>query len=96
MRLPVIWHYCIPDIWHAQAAIVNYAHFRYHVGMEYKSSEAHRRANKKYDRESVDRVLLRLPKGKKAEIREHLDKTAGGSLNAFIIRAIDDAMRRDK
>ena len=59
------------------------------------SSEAMRRAVKKYDQEKVDRVLLRLQKGKKDDIQAHVDET-GESVNAFINRAIDETMDRDK
>lgn len=83
---------------YCQSRIVNQADIRYHVDMEnasYKTTEAHRRANLKYDR-SLDRILLRLPKGKKAELVEHLKSTPDDSLNAFIRRAIDETMERDK
>lgn len=63
--------------------------------MEYKNSEARRRANSKYDRESVDRVLLRLPKGQKSELTEHIKKTDDKSLNGFIKRAISETLERD-
>lgn len=63
--------------------------------MEYKTSDARRRATEKYDREKVDRVLLRLPKGKKQTILNHIEKTADTSINGFICRAIDEAIKRD-
>lgn len=58
-----------------------------------ESSEAQRKAVAKYDREKVDRVLLRLPKGKRAVIQEHIARTSPGtSLNQFINDAIDEKM----
>ena len=58
-------------------------------------SDAQRKAVAKYDRESVDRVLLRLPKGQKAIIAEHIQNTSDNSLNSFIKRAINETLERD-
>ena len=56
-------------------------------------SDATVRAIKKYEHEKIDKVLLRMPKGKKAIIKEHADKR-GESVNAFINRAVDDAIAK--
>ena len=40
-------------------------------------------------------VILSMPKGKKEIIQAHADKLDGGSLNAFINRAINETMERD-
>lgn len=61
-----------------------------------KQTAAQRRAKDKYDREKVDRVLLRLPKGKKQAVIDHIETTADSSLNGFICRAIDETIERDK
>ena len=58
------------------------------------SSEAMKRAVKKYDKEKIDRVAMRVPKGKKDIIQEHAEKQ-GESLNAFLNRAVDETMARD-
>ena len=58
------------------------------------SSDAVKRATKKYDQEKIDRIALRVPKGKKAIIQEHAAKQ-GESVNAFISRAVDEALARD-
>ena len=58
------------------------------------SSEALKRAIKKYDQEKIDRVPMRVPKGKKEIIQEHAEKF-GESLNAFLNRAVDETMARD-
>lgn len=58
------------------------------------SSEAMKRASKKYDNEKIDRIAMRVPKGKKEAIQEHAAKT-GESVNAFLNRAVDEAMKRD-
>ena len=57
-------------------------------------TEAEDRAIKKYEHEKIDRVLLRMPKGKKDIIQQHVQKT-GESVNAFINRAVNEAIERD-
>lgn len=42
-----------------------------------------------------DHINLTVPKGKKEQIRSHSAKKDGGSINAFINRAIDETMQRD-
>ena len=58
------------------------------------ASAARLKANAKWDKKAYDKVLLRLPKGKKDIIQNHTAKH-GQSLNAFIVRAIDEAMQND-
>lgn len=53
------------------------------------------RAIKKYDAEKVDRVVFRVPKGKKELLQQHA-AAQGESLSAFLNRAVDEAMERDK
>ena len=48
-----------------------------------------------WQREKVDRVNLTMPKGKKEVIKAHAAQKDSGSVNAFINRAIDEAMERD-
>ena len=48
-----------------------------------------------WQKEHADRVNLVMPKGKKAEIKNHAD-ALGESLNGFINRAIAETMARDK
>lgn len=61
-------------------------------------SEARRAANKRWNdanlKERYDRVQLVLPKGDKERIREYADRN-GDSLNAYIIRAIQQRMERE-
>lgn len=45
--------------------------------------------------EKLDRINLTVPKGRKAEIQAHA-AARGESVNAFIGRAIQEAMERDK
>jgi uncharacterized protein (DUF1778 family) len=59
------------------------------------SSEAMKRAIKKYDQEKVERIHMRVPMGKKEVIQAHA-ASHGESLNAFLNRAVDEAMQRDK
>lgn len=57
-------------------------------------SDAHKRAVAKYNTANYDRVELRLPKGQKDPVKAHAE-AQGESLNAFINRAINEAMERD-
>ena len=57
-------------------------------------TEAEDRAIKKYEHEKIDRVLLRMPKGKKDIIQQHV-QTTGESVNSFINRAVNEAIERD-
>lgn len=56
--------------------------------------KANQRAVAKYMKNNYDDIKVRVPKGKRQEIQEHADKM-GESTNAFIQRAIDEAMARD-
>ncbi len=71
-------------------------------------SEARKKANAKFESKAYDKILVRVETGKKSEIKEHAERyqpevgeigTAGhtpkGSVNGFIIRAIDEKMERD-
>ena len=57
-------------------------------------SEARKRANDEYLK-TQDEIKVRVPKGKKAEIKSHADKYDNGSVNGFIKRANDNQMERD-
>lgn len=58
-------------------------------------SKAQQKATNKYISKAYDRVNLTLPKGRKDEIQAHA-AAQGESVNAFINRAISEAMKRDK
>ncbi len=58
-------------------------------------TDARRKASAKYLKETVEDVRIRVPKGQKAVIKEHAEKQ-GESMNAFVIRAIDETMERDR
>lgn len=63
--------------------------------MTYKgNTDAHRRGNAKYLAEKVEDIRIRVPKGHKDIIKAHAALT-GESLNAFVLRAITEAMERD-
>ena len=57
-------------------------------------SKAQQASVNKYVRANYDRVNITMPKGKKETIREHA-KATRESVNAYINRAIDQAMERD-
>ena len=60
------------------------------------TSDAQKRANKKYNQE-IDRVSLRMPKGKRARIQKHIEENSPGtSLNRFINEAIDEKMEEEE
>ncbi|MDD3194166.1 MAG: hypothetical protein PHE47_10085 [Oscillospiraceae bacterium] len=58
-------------------------------------TDAQRRARDKWLAEKVDTINIRVPKGKKTEIQAHAAQ-CGESVNAFLIRAADEAMERDQ
>ena len=71
-------------------------------------TEAKKKANAKYNASAYDRIELKVPKGQKSDIKAHAEKyqpeigeigkpgyTPKGSLNGFIVRAIDEKMQRD-
>ncbi len=58
-------------------------------------SKAQQRATANYVKKTYDRIEVKVAKGKKELIQTHADKTDGGSLNAFINRAIAETMERD-
>ena len=58
-------------------------------------SEARLKASKKYHQEKLEEIKFRVPKGNKARIQEHA-KAQGESTNAFIYRAINETIARDK
>ena len=53
------------------------------------------RAIKKYEQEKIERILLRVPKGKKAVIQEYATKH-GESVNASLNRIIEEALTQSK
>ena len=59
------------------------------------ASKAQQKAVNKYMKSNYDRVNLVMPKGKKDIIQAHAAQQ-GESVNAYINRAIDEAMQRDE
>ena len=63
--------------------------------MPASKSRSDQAANYKYETaKAYDKVLLRLPKGKRAEIKAHADEH-GESVNGFITRAIENQIAKD-
>ena len=58
-------------------------------------SKAQQKATNKYIASNYDRINLTVPKGRKAAIQAHAAEH-GESVNAFIARAIEETMDRDK
>lgn len=58
------------------------------------TTKASQKAVNKYMKENYDRVNLTMPKGKKETVQLHAAQY-GESVNAFINRAIDEAIERD-
>ncbi len=54
-------------------------------------TEARKKANEKYLKESVEDIRIRVPKGDKAKVQEHA-ATMGESMNSFVVRAIKNEM----
>lgn len=54
-------------------------------------TEAQAKAAKKYLKESVEDIRIRVPKGDKAKVQEHAD-SMGKSMNSFAVQAIKDRM----
>lgn len=50
---------------------------------------------KRYEDKAYDKILVRLPKGRKEEIQAFA-ASQGESTNGFINRAISETMERDK
>ena len=58
-------------------------------------TEARKRANEKYLKETVEDIRIRVPKGQKAVIKAHADRQQE-SMNQCVIRAINETMERDR
>ena len=58
-------------------------------------SDARKRANAKYNAKAYEQLITRVPKGKKADLQTHASDMSE-SLNAFVNRAIDNQVERDK
>lgn len=58
-------------------------------------SDANRRAVAKYKKEKYDQIQLRVSKGQRENIKAYAEKHDGGSVNAFINRAITNQIERD-
>ena len=58
-------------------------------------SKAQQAAQNKWIAKAYDRINLTVEKGKRDIIKAHAAQKDGGSVNAFINRAIDETMERD-
>ena len=55
---------------------------------------AQRKAVSKYESANYDKILIRMPKGKRDKVKDHAG-SRGESVNQFVNRAIDEAMAND-
>lgn len=58
------------------------------------TSKAHQKATAKYNAKAYESIMIRVKKGRKAEIQAHAEKV-GESINSFVNRAIDEAIDHD-
>ena len=49
----------------------------------------------RYNAKAYDRITIVVKKGEKEKIKAHAEQHDGGSVNAFIQRAISETMQRD-
>ncbi|RHR19098.1 Arc family DNA-binding protein [Blautia sp. AF19-34] len=61
---------------------------------ESKISKAQQKAVQKYVKNNYDRVVVTFPKGRREEIKQHASNHSE-SMNAFIVRAVTETMRRE-
>ncbi len=59
------------------------------------ASKAQQKAVNKYIKSNYDQLHVVLPKGRRAEIQEHA-VLQGESISAFVVRAINETIERDK
>ena len=57
-------------------------------------TEAKKKANEKWNAANLDRISIAMPKGKKDLIKNHIAGT-GETMNAFVNRAIDEALKEE-
>ena len=62
--------------------------------MAYKKTDKLIEYNNNYNKEKYDRFSLMLPKGKKEEIQDILEKTGDKSVNSFVNRLIDAELEK--
>ena len=58
------------------------------------ASKAQQKAVAKYMTANYDEIKVRVAKGQKDKIKAHVAET-GESVNAFVVRAIEETMTRD-
>ena len=57
-------------------------------------SEKKKASNRRYLKEKLDHISFRVPKGQREVIQAHAERM-GESMNAFITRAVEQAMLKD-
>ena len=59
------------------------------------ATDAQKKAIAKWQKEKTEEFKFRVPMGEKSRIQEHA-RAQGESANAFIYRAVNEAMERDR
>ena len=57
-------------------------------------SAAQLRAHAKHEKKTYERFTIKARKGKRAQIKAYVD-SIGSSFNGFVLKAIEDAMKKD-
>lgn len=60
------------------------------------ATEAQQRAVNKYLKNTFDDIKIRVPKGRREELKEAVRALGFTSFNAFVIEAIEEKIEREK
>lgn len=74
---------------------LRYSLCRKNWGCRYAFFRSSQACDKEYDQEKVDRIPVRVPKGKKEMIHAHAEQM-GESVGAFLNRTVDETVERDE
>lgn len=63
-------------------------------GMAY--TEANKKATIKYMKNNLDDIKIRVPKGRREELKEEVKALGFTSFNSFVVEAIEEKIDREK
>ena len=75
--------------------LIIHTHILVFWGDQMAISEARKKANDKW-RDKFEEIRFRVPKGQKEIIVSHVEETNDSSVNAFLVRAVNETMERDR